>query len=314
MSVELTQLRYFRQIARSGSMTGAARSLRVSQPTLSVAVKRLEESFSTTLFQRHRGGVTLTATGAELVRHVDEVTGVLDRAAERISGLDSQLTGSFAIGCHENLGAYFLLDFVREVVEAAPHITLTLHNSASSSVLDAVVARDVHFGIIVNPRPHPDLVMTELFRDAVDVFIAADHDDPGPDESYNGRRGTALEDLNQARKYFESHPVIYPGRVGECLALLERLADHGFQPQRRLNCGDFGMVKSLALGGLGPALLPRRIAADRTPGRLRRLHHELPVFEDSIQLVFHADLHRTRAATFIKDLLVLHGKSMPCVV
>ena len=181
-------------------------------------------------------------------------------------------------------------------------------------MLDAVVARDVHFGVIVNPRPHPELVLTELFRDAVDVFVAAEDDDPAPDESLYGRRGTAYESLEDAKAFFETQPLIYPDRVDECLALLERLADRGFTPQRRLNCGDFELVKSLALGRVGPALLPRRIAANGTPGRLRRLHHQLPVFEDSIQLAFRADLHRTRAATFIKDRLIEHGRAMPRVL
>ena len=312
--MDLTQLRYFREIARAGSMTGAARSLRVSQPTISVAIKQLEEHLQTTLFQRHRGGVTLTATGKELLRHVDEVMAVLDRAAERISSLDHELAGSFVIGCHESLGAYFLPDFMRGVVETAPKITITLHNASSSSVLDAVVSRDVHFGIIVNPRPHPELVLTEIFRDAVDVFVAADEDDPAPEESLYGRRGTAFEEVEEARAYFETQPVIYPDRVAECLSLLERLADAGFEPSRRLNCGDFALAKSLALGRVGPALLPRRIAAHGTPGRLRRLHHKLPIYEDSIQLAFRADLHRTRAATFLKDELLRYARQMPRVL
>lgn len=296
-------------------MTGAARSLKVSQPTVSVAIKQLEGSLDTTLFQRHRGGVSLTASGEELLRHVDEVMAVLDRAVERISGLDHDLTGSFVIGCHESLGAYFLPEFLETVLRDAPGVTVTLHNASSSSVLDAVVSRDVHFGIVVNPHEHPDVVLTELFRDAIDVFVAADDavapiDDP---RAYYGELGSRYDDLEGARSYFETHPLIYPSRVGECVSLLGSLADAGFEPPRRLDCGDFGLVKSLALAGIGPALLPRRIARHRTPQRLRRLHHALPVFEDEIHLVFRADLHRTRAANYLKEQLVQCAAAMPSV-
>lgn len=313
--MDLTQLRYFREIARAGSMTGAARSLKVSQPTVSVAIKQLEGSLDTTLFQRHRGGVSLTASGEELLRHVDEVMGVLDRAVERISGLDHELMGSFVIGCHESLGAYFLPEFLETVLRDAPKVTVSLHNTSSSSVLDAVVSRDVHFGIVVNPRKHPDVVLTELFRDAIDVFVGVD-DDVAPldePEAYYGEAGSRFADIDEARAYFESHPLIYPSRVGECVSLLEALADKGFEPPRRLDCGDFGLVKSLALAGIGPALLPRRIAAHRTPQRLRRLHHALPVFQDSIHLVFRADMHRTRAANYLKEELVRCAAAMPSV-
>ena len=315
MSVDLTQLRYFREIARTGSMTGAARSLRVSQPTVSVAIKQLEGSLDTTLFQRHRGGVSLTASGEELLRHVDEVMAVLDRAVERISGLDHELTGSFVIGCHESLGSYFLPEFLQRILREAPDLSVTLANTSSSSVLDMVVSRDVHFGIVVNPRPHPDVVLTELFRDAVDVFVAAPADEPTIEDpaTYYGEAGARFADLDEARAYFESHPLIYPSRVGECVAVLEQLEGMGFEPPRRLDCGDFGLVKSLALAGIGPALLPRRIAAHRSPQRLRRLHAGLPIFRDSIQLVFRADLHRTRAATYLKDELIRCAGDMPMV-
>lgn len=179
----------------------------------------------------------------------------------------------------------------------APDVIVTLHNSSSSSVLDAVVARDVHFGLVVNPQPHPDVVLTELFRDAIDVFVAAPDREPGPEDaaSYYGAQGARFAHVDDAGTYFETHPLVYPRRVRECVTRVERLAAQGFTSRKRLDCGDSELVKSLALAGIGPALLPRRIAAHRSPHLLRRLHHRLPVFEDSIQLVVRADLHRTRA-------------------
>ena len=313
--MDLTQLRYFRAIAHAGNMTGAARSLRVSQPTLSVAVKQLEAGLGTTLFLRHNAGVSLTASGEELLRHVDEVMAVLERAVERIDGLEHRLTGNFTIGCHESLGAYFLPGFLERVLADAPDVAVRLHNSSSSSVLDAVVAREVHFGIVVNPRPHPDVVLTKLFRDAIDVFVASPERGPEPTETadYYGAAGAAFADLDEARAYFERHPLVFPSRVRECITLVEQLAALGFASTRRLDCGDFELVKSLALAGIGPALLPRRIAAHRSPHRLRRLHCTLPVYEDSIHLVFRADLHRTRASNYLKDELVRCGSAMESV-
>jgi len=68
--VDLTHLRYFQAIAEHGSLSAAARSLHVSQPTLTVAVKHLEERLGTTLLHRSREGVKLTRTGQELLDHV----------------------------------------------------------------------------------------------------------------------------------------------------------------------------------------------------------------------------------------------------
>src|SRR5690349_25001610 len=105
-------------------MTAAARVLKISQPTLTVAVRNLEERFGTTLLLRSRSGVTLTSTGRELLNHANEIFTLLDRAEERILGLESEEVGSFVIGCHESLGAYFLPAFISGLLKMAPRIEL----------------------------------------------------------------------------------------------------------------------------------------------------------------------------------------------
>lgn len=69
-------------------------------------------------------------------------------------------------------------------------------------------------------------------------------------------------------------------------------------------------MKSLALAGIGPALLPRRVAAYGQEGRLVPLHAKLPSFPDTISLIYRSDMHRTRAAMRTKDELVAYGKRL----
>ncbi|MBL8605767.1 MAG: hypothetical protein JNL38_00540, partial [Myxococcales bacterium] len=90
--------------------------------------------------------------------------------------------------------------------------------------------------------------------------------------------------------------------------LLERLSGLGILPTRTLVCGDLELVKSLALAGIGPALLPRRVAEYGHEGKRVRLHPSLPYFPDTISLVYRADIHKTRAAVRVKDALVAYGR------
>jgi molybdate transport repressor ModE-like protein len=296
--VDLSHLRYFQRIAECGSMTAAARALKVSQPTLTVAVKNLEERLGTTLLLRSRSGVTLTSTGEELLRHTGEVFALLDRAEARIKGLESDDVGSFVIGCHESLGAYFLPNFMRDFLRSAPRIEVTLWNGTSAAVRDGVVARQVDFGLVVNPRPHPELVLVELFKDAVDVFVAAS-------ELEGATTGATID---QARARLQAGPLLFAGRVDQCRELIDLLAADSLLPTRMLSCGDLELVKSLALAGVGVALLPRRVAAYGGPGRLVRVHPDLPCIPDVISLVYRADLHRTRASMRLKDAIVAYGR------
>mgnify|MGYP003592269388 CR=1 FL=1 len=294
-------------------MTAAARALGLSQPTLSVAVRQLEEGLGATLLQRHRGGASLTAAGEELVRHADEIFALLDRAAAAIAGLERDLVGRFVLGCHESLGAYFLPRLLPGVLQAAPKLDLSLRNASSADVLAAVVEREVHFGLVVNPHPHPDLVLLRLFADAVDFFVRGG-DGPGLDgPAQYGPDGCAVREIEAAHERLRVGPVILAGRVQQCSDLLGQLADRGATPRRLLSCGDFELVKSLALAGVGVAILPRRIAAYGHEGALHRLHPELPLFPDEIVLVFRGDLPRTRAVTFLKDAIVRCGQQMPDV-
>jgi len=312
--VEFAQLRYFREVARVGSMTAAARALGVSQPTLSVAMRQLEEELGASLMQRHRGGASLTAAGTELLHPVQEIFALLDHAMASIAGLERDLVGQFVLGCHESLGAYFLPRLLPGVLRDAPKIALSLRNAPSAEVLGAVVERQVHFGLVVNPTPHPDLVMTPLFTDAVDFFVRRDERLAAPAGAVRyAAEGCATQEQAAAIDILQAGPLIFAGRVQQCSKMLELLAERGVVPQRLLSCGDFELVKSLALAGVGVAILPRRIAAYGHEGALCRVYHEFPSFPDEIVLVYRADLPKTRAAAFIKEALTRAGREMPDV-
>lgn len=292
--VDLTQLRYFLVVAESGSLTAAARQLGVSQPTLSVAVKNLEDTLSTTLFTRTRGGMRLTVTGDQLRSRAVAVLRALDEAVADIQVLEAGDGGTFTLGCHESLGAYFLPDFFAKLWHDHPNIEIQLWNGSSAIVRDAVLARDVHFGLVVNTTPHPDLVIVPIYRDVIQCFVPASLGPAGPRSE-------------GARQRLAAAPLIYANRpvFAEIAAAIEATG----VPVRPLVCGDLELVKSLTLSGIGVGVLPRRVAWYGQEGRLSVLQG-LPEVHDTIHLVYRADLHRTRAALRLKEALVAHGRTL----
>ncbi len=293
----LEHLRYFQAVARCGSLSAAARVLQVSQPGLTAVIKQLEERFETKLLVRLRTGVSLTSTGEELLRFANESLTQLDKVEQRIKGLESDEVGNFVIGCHESLAAYFLPNWMTRFLENNPRIQLSLSNFPSRVVLNATVERTVHFGIVVNPEPHPDLVQLKLFRDAVDLFVLA-----------NGAPQSC--DLEVAKERLRRGPLVFAGRVLQSQQIIDQLAAMDALPSRLLPCGDFELVKSFALAGLGIAVLPRRVARYWQDGQLRRLHPALPFIADEIHLLFRGDAHRTRAFVITKDAIVAHGRAL----
>lgn len=294
--MELTPLRQFLAVAEHGSMSAAARSLDVRQPTLSAAIKNLEEELGATLFHRDSRGVRLTASGRALRNAAQEIFEVLERAQTEIGGLETEDVGDYVIGCHESLGAYFLPRFLQQFLREAPGIGISVHNASSSAVREAVLDRSVDFGLVVNPEIHPDLVMLELYRDGIELYVSAQE----PEITVH------MQALLRVRK----GPLIAARRIPQVKDLLARLHADNALPERVLDVGDLALVRSLAVSGLGVALLPRRVAQNGPPGQLRRLHRELPGFPDTIYMLYRADLHRTRAALKLKDALVRYGKTL----
>jgi DNA-binding transcriptional LysR family regulator len=307
--MHLTDLHYFQTIARCRNLTNAARLLRVRQPTLTVAMQRLEAEVGTTLLLRDRSGVTLTSTGKVFLHYVTEALALLDTGKQYVQGLETDDVGSFTLGVPAALGSYFLPAFFLAFCQEAPRIELSLWTGASQAVQQAVLTRDVHFGLVVNPTRHPELVLTRLFHDATDLFVtaAAQAETQGTEATAAPPRPT---DWQMACARLLAGPLVYVSSMPQAHALRERLGAAQLLPTQQLHCGDLELAKSLAVSGVGVAILPRRVAASDPQKRLRRLHPSLPCTHDVVYLAYRADLHRTRAALRLKDALIAYGQRL----
>lgn len=296
---DVVQLHYVRAIARSASMTAAASELRVSQPTLSNAIRGLERRLGTTLFLRGPRGVTPTAAGRSLVQVADAVIALLHQASDEIRGIETAAAGRFTLGCYHSFGGIFLPPLLRELGERAPGIELSLWEGIGPRVVDAVIDRTVQFGLGVASaapaRPHPDLVVVPMFRDAM-VVVSARRTPPA------------------------SAPLFHVPRVALSERVVEAMQARGKLPARVVPCGDLELVKQLVLDRAGIGVMPWRLAIQGTrPGALRLLDPRLPHEVDVGCLFYRADLHRTRAALLLRDELLRRGRAldaiaMPCGV
>jgi DNA-binding transcriptional LysR family regulator len=308
-SMQLSDLQYFQTIARRGNITSAARLLGVRQPTLTVALHRLEAEVGTRLFLRDRSGVTLTSTGKAFLQYVTEALALLNVGVQHIQGLETEERGSFILGFPAALGSYFLPAFFPAFLREAPRIELSLWTGTSQAVQQAIMARDVHFGLLVNPTPHPELVLTRLFHDATDFFVTAEAQ-PATQAPEAGASLPRAADWDVACARLRAGPLVYVSYMPQAQALRERLGAAQLLPAQQLRCDDLELAKNLAMAGVGVTILPRRVAtSDRQP-RLVRLHPALPCMHDVVYLAYRADVHRTRAAMRLKDALLGHGRRL----
>jgi DNA-binding transcriptional LysR family regulator len=291
-----TPLRYFARIAELGSFTAAARELHVSQPSLSVAVRKLEESLGASLLHRSRHGVTLTRAGEILLEHTRQADRALEAAKDELLALETEPRGRFTVGAHESLAAYLLPRFMARFLEKFPRVEIALWNGNSRDVEQAVVERRLDVGLVVNPLRHADCVVHELFRDRVGFVVSA---------ALERRSGTAAKLLSRV-------PVIHVPELRQTQFLLSALASTGVTPKGQISCSSMELVKSLVLDGVGVGVIPYRVASyGVSAGRLIHMGEALPVFDDVITLVRRYDLPMTAGARALVDGLREHGAAMP---
>jgi DNA-binding transcriptional LysR family regulator len=207
------------------------------------------------------------------------------------------------------LGSYFLPTFLLAFLQEAPRIELSWWTGCSQATQQALLARDIHFGLLINPTPHPELVLTRLFHEATDFFVSA-----GPPQETQPTDVVASQpssvDWETACARLRTGPLVYVSYMPQAHALRERLGAAQLLSHRQLRCDDLALAKNLAVAGVGVAILPHCVTASDQPQRLVRLHPALPFIHDVVYLAYRADLHRTRAAMRLKDTLVEHGRRL----
>lgn len=293
--MEIRQLRYFQMVAHTGKIGAAARQLGITQPALTAALRKLEHDVGATLLVRDHRGAHLTASGRELATVATETLRALEDAKQRIVDVEKEPAGKVVIAAPAALAQYALPAFVAQFTTAHPRIALVLAALPSKQVEAGVIARDHDLGLATHPLSHPDLVLVELFRDHVELVV---------------RRDDVAPSWAAASERLARGPIVYAPHVPQSREILDLLAARGLVPARRVEATDLGVVKELALAGVGIAILPRRVAAHRTDGALAALHDGLPGIPDMIRLCYRVDLHRRRAANLVKTALVDHGRSL----
>ena len=293
-AMDTTQLRYFVAVARAGSLTGASAQLKVTQPTLSVAVQRLESRLGTTLFLRGRDGMTLTATGRELLHHATDVLEVLGRAEQRVRDHAKVEHGRVVLGCCVGVATYFLSALMGGFVETFDGIELELVNGTSQDILRAVLEHRVDFGVVQNPTLHPELIVMQLFSDRHQLFVGADGVPP---------------DTAAVEEHLRESPLLFVD-TPEARALIAALGARELAPGREVTCGVPSVVRTRVALREGVGILQRRYADSPDPSAVAPLEHDLPVVDDRVCLIARADLWRTSSARRVEDAIVALGRRL----
>ncbi len=176
--MELTPLRYFREIAQAGHMTRAAESLGVSQPALSAVVRKLEAEVGAELLHRGGRGVALTEAGRLFLSFAEEAIRSADAAVKGVRELVGLERGSIRVGGGATAITYLLPPVISAVRKAHPGLRFYIREAGSSAVAAAVLSGELDLGIVTLPIRSPgsgDLLSIPLVEDELRLIVPPRH-------------------------------------------------------------------------------------------------------------------------------------------
>jgi len=171
----LTELRYIVAVARERHFGRAAEACFVSQPTLSVAVKKLEEELDVKIFERGASEVSATPLGEEIVR---QAQAVLEQAAaikEIAKRGRDPLAGPLRLGIIYTIGPYLLPTLVRHTIERTPQMPLMLVENFTVRLLDMLRSGELDCAILAEPFPDTGLAIAPLYDEPFIVAVPRTH-------------------------------------------------------------------------------------------------------------------------------------------
>ncbi|MEL6345297.1 MAG: LysR family transcriptional regulator [Myxococcota bacterium] len=288
--MRLRYLRFLTAIAEHGTMTHAARSVGVSQPTLSENIQRLENELGTRLLNRNTRGVSLTTAGELVLSAAKPVLSRLDALPQQLQELKEGLSGRFVLGCYHSLGAWYLPRVFSRLIQELPDIDLQVHTARSADVQQAVLDRSCDLGLIINAAPHPDLVITVVSNDLI-TFV--------------GNTSRLNHHVNNRIEILKEGPLFYPDQP-PFTTLVEQLDAENLLPPRCVALRDLEIIKSIVADGVGCGVLPLRVARCGRGG-LSPIGDSLPCVHDIVHMVMRYDTPRVRALRALRALLAEVG-------
>lgn len=171
----LTELRYIVAVAREKHFGRAAEACFVSQPTLSVAIKKLEEELDVKLFERGASEVSVTPLGEAIVRQAQSVLEQAAAIKEIAKRGKDPLNGALRLGIIYTIGPYLLPELVKHAIEMTPQMPLMLQENFTVKLLDMLRTGELDCAIMAEPFPDTGLAIAPLYDEPFVVAVPRNH-------------------------------------------------------------------------------------------------------------------------------------------
>ena len=251
----LTELKYIVAVAREKHFGKAAQVCHVSQPTLSLAIKKLEEELEVKLFERSAGEVAVTPLGDEIVRQAQHVLAQAAEIREIAKRGKDPLAGTLRLGVIYTIGPYLLPELVREVIRAVPQMPLMLQENLTARLLEMLRTGEIDCAILAEPFPDAGLAMAPLYDEPFMAAVPRNH-------WLAQQSQVSSEQLRNETMLLLGNGHCFRDHVLEVCPEFARYASHADGMRKSFEGSSLETIKHMVAAGMGITLVPRLSVPD----------------------------------------------------
>jgi DNA-binding transcriptional LysR family regulator len=262
----LNRYRLFCAVAEAGSISAAAERNFISQPAISKAISKMEDTLSTALFFRNHNGVSLTPEGEMLYEELRTAFDIIKNGEERLKIINEKGIGHLRLGASGVLAKNVLLPYLKRYTAENPHVNITIECKSSSQIARILSDGGVDIALMVKPitvsdidckvigQIHDAFVCTKEYRDNLNKTHS-------PVRFWNDANIMLMDTSNASRIHIEKY-----------------FKDEGIVPQKILEVTTMDMLIEFAKVGIGAACVIEEFVKDELEsGELIKIPLSIPV-------------------------------------
>jgi LysR family hydrogen peroxide-inducible transcriptional activator len=297
LTMTLTELRYIVAVAREKHFGRAAEACFVSQPTLSVAIKKLEEELEVKLFERGGSEVSVTPLGEDIVRQAQAVIEQAANIKEIAKRGQDPLAGPLRLGIIYTIGPYLLPELVRNVIERCPQMPLMLQENFTVKLLEMLRAGDLDCVILAEPFPDAGLAVAPLYDEPFMAALPKGH-------PLASRRSVTAEELKQQTMLLLGTGHCFRDHVLEVCPEFARFSSDAEGIRKTFEGSSLETIKHMVASGMGVTVVPRLSADTAAQPHLRYVPFSKPVPSRRVVLAWRRSFTRYEAIAALRNAVV----------
>ena len=292
----LTELRYIVAVAREKHFGRAAEACFVSQPTLSVSVKKLESELGVLLFERGGTEIALTPIGEEIVQQAQRVPDEASRMKELADQGRDPLRGALRVGVIYTIGPYLLPRLIKAMIDRYPSMPMILQENFTVRLLEMMRTGDLDVAVLAEPFDDTGLNAQPLYDEDFLVAVPRKH-------AWASRTSISSVDLKQETMLLLGVGHCFRDNVLEVCPEAARFAANSAGIQKTVEGSSLETIRHMVAEGLGVTVLPKMSVVEEDP-LLTFIPFEAPIPNRRVVLAWRKSFTRDKAIAALRDVIL----------